>query len=293
MLMAAIGLPVSAARQYPEYIDNIGIYDEQDILSDDEEEALSSTIRETADRIDMYVAVVIVGPETYLSSDYDVMAYADDYYDKLFNSGPLDEEEDTDGILLLINNSTKYDWITTSGTGQIYFTNDPDNNKVDGIFDDIWDAMLDGDYAEVVRDFCRSIEYYHDEGYSSSDYTYLPGKGYGIIKDGMLVWQDAPPKNYMMWLLFILASAGIGIVVAIVVFFAVKSSYKFKSAVNPTSYVCGNNSQLHISTDTFLREHTSKVRMQSSSGGGGGRSGGGRSHRSSGGRSRGGGGRRR
>jgi len=38
-------------------------------------------LRDTADKIDMYLAVVIVGKETNFSSDYAVECYADDYYD--------------------------------------------------------------------------------------------------------------------------------------------------------------------------------------------------------------------
>lgn len=292
-LLPVASLSASAARPYPEYKENIGFYDIQGVVDDEDEAELTALIREAADEIDMYVAVVIIGPETPLTFDSEVIAYADQLYTDMFNSGPVGVEEDTDGILLLINNATKYDFITTSGIGQIYFSNDPDNDRINMIFDDIWDAMLDGNYKRVVRDFCDSICYYYDKGYSHSDYVYEPGKGYGMIENGVLVWKDAPPKDYTVWLFVSLCCAGAGLITAICVYFGVQSSYKFKKSLNPTNYICNSESVMHESSDNFLREYTSKVRIQSSSSsGGGGRSGGGRS-RSSGGRSRGGGGRRR
>lgn len=288
-LLVPTGRTASAARLYPEYNENCGFYDIQGVVDAETEQELDACVRETAQRLDMYVAVVIVGPETPLYSDSDVVRFADDKYTELFNSDPAGE--DTDGILLLINNATNYDYITTSGTGQIYFTNDPANDRIDMIFDDIWDAVLSKDYPEVVEDFCDSIEYYYYQGYSPQDYVYEPGKGYGMIENGALVWKDEPPKDYGLWLGISFCSVIAGVITAVSVYFGVKKAYRFKESLNPTRYICSTDSVMHESTDVFLREHTSKVRIQSSSGGGGGR-GGGRSH-SSGGRSRGGGGRHR
>ena len=80
---------------------------------------------------------------------------------------------------------------------------------------------------------------------------------------------------------------------ALVVYFSIKSQYKFKTTPSPTTYVCHNKVKMDVQTDTFLREYTTKTKIETSSGGGGGRSGGGSSHHSSGGSSHGGGGRHR
>lgn len=81
----------------------------------------------------------------------------------------------------------------------------------------------------------------------------------------------------------------IGLIAALITFFAVKSHYKFKSALSPTTYINRKNLVFHNQYDHFVREYTTKVKIESSSGGGGGSRGGG--GRSSGGH--GGGGRHR
>ena len=79
-------------------------------------------------------------------------------------------------------------------------------------------------------------------------------------------------------------------IIALIVGLCIRSKYKFKKSLNPTNYICQNDSKFLESSDTFLRQYTTKTRIQSSSGGGGG--GGGHSH-SSGGHSHGGGGHHR
>ncbi len=283
-------LPVSAQRQFPDIKENCRVYDVADYLTDDEEEELTERIRETADHIDMYFAIVIVGRETHFNSDTSVMNYADNYYDKLFNP---EQDVDTDGLLLVINNSTKYDYVTTSGMGQFYYTNADNNNRVEEMLEDITSNLNGGRYLQAAKYFCTLTERNYDKGVPKRYYIEDFGNHYGqyayLNKNNEIVYADRPPYNWLgSGLVFLL----IGLVAAVITGLCIKHAYRFKKAVNPTNYICKNNTILHESTDTFLRQYTTKVRMESSGGGGGG-GGGGHSHSSSGGHSHGGGGHHR
>ena len=79
----------------------------------------------------------------------------------------------------------------------------------------------------------------------------------------------------------------IGLITSLITKSCIKSHYKFKSSASPDVYVSQQKSNFNVQTDTFLRTHTTKTKIQSDSGtrsGGGGHShsgghGGGGSHR--------------
>ncbi len=104
-----------AAHAYPIHKDNCGLYDVEGNLPEDEAAELTQKIRDTAEELQMYVAVVIVGKETPFSGDSAVERYADDAYDELFNQ---EYGVNTDGVLLVVNNSTQNDYISNCGMGQ-------------------------------------------------------------------------------------------------------------------------------------------------------------------------------
>lgn len=291
-----LAMPVSAASSkdaahaYPAHADNCGLYvlDGSVDTGDEKLAAADQKIRDTAETLQMYVAVVIVGSETSFSSDSAVTRFADDTYDELFN---VDHGVNTDGVLLLINNSTQYDYISTCGMGQFYYTNAKDN-RVDQILETMHGDLVAGDYPAVVDSFCQQLVQYKNEGVPKGYYTYDAGTETYMYLDenGRIVESDRLPYN---WTKGILISLVGGAAVGLIAFVCIKSRYKFKASAAPTNYVCGNQTKLQVQTDTFLREYTTKTKIESSSGGGGGRSGGGSSHHSSGGSSHGGGGRHR
>ena len=277
-----------AAHAYPIHKDNCGLYDVEGDLLEDEAAELTQKIRDTAEELQMYVAVVIVGEETPFSGDSAVQRYADDAYDELFNQ---EYGVNTDGVLLLVNNSTQYDYISTCGMGQFYYTNSDEDNRVDDMLVTMHSALVDGDYPQVVDQFCRQLVQYKNQGVPDGYYTYNSGsKTYMYLDDnGKLIEADRLPFEWGLWI-FIASVVGIG--VALVVYFSIKSQYKFKATPSPTTYVCHNKVKMDVQTDTFLREYTTKTKIETPSGGGS-RSGGGSSHHSSGGSSHGGGGRHR
>ncbi len=293
MMLSAGSLTASAERPYENCIENCGVYDVQGILTDAELDSADAMVKQVSEDIDMYVAVYIYGPETEFYGDSDVIRTADDNYDQLFNP---QYGVDTDGILLLINNSTQYDYISTSGAGQLYFYNGDEDNRVDEIFDAMWDHILDGETYNAIEDFCLEVKRQYRSGPPADAYVYQHDTGeYLYMKGNTAVLS----KNLPWWFHFNLFPALpmgliIGAIVCLTAVACIKNSYKLTKALSPTNYISHNETRFHISDDLFLRQYQTRTRISSSSGGsrsGGG--GGGRSHRSSGGHSHGGGGRRR
>lgn len=291
-LLSVGGMSVSAQRQYENCINNCGVYDVQGVLSDTELDAANVLVQDLSDEIDMYVAIYIYGPETSFSSDSAVMRTADDNYDELFNP---QYGVDTDGILLLINNSTMYDYISTSGIGQLYFSNSYDDNRVDAILEEMWEDLSEGNTLNAIGTFCTQVSYYYHKGVDNDAYTYNYDTGeYAYMKGGQLTTADSLPFWFGVdWFKLIGMGLVSGVIVCVISVVCIKNSYKLTKALAPTNYISHNDTKFHISEDHFLRQYQTRTRISSSSGGGGGRSGGGHSHRSSGGHSHGGGGRRR
>lgn len=290
MMLPCGSITASAERQYTNCIQNCGVYDVQGILTDSERELANTRIQALSEAIDMYVAVYIYGPETVFYGDNDVENTADNNYDELFNP---QYGVDTDGILLLINNSTKYDYISTSGKGQFYFYNGAEDNRVDEIFDYMWDHILAGETYAAIEDFCVVTERLYREGVPDDAYVYERDTDqYMYIKGDQLITADSLPW-WFGFSLFPALPMGliIGLIVCLVSNACIKNSYKFTKALTPTNYISQNETKFNIKEDMFIRQYRTHTRISSSSGGGGG--GGGSSHHSSGGHSHGGGGRHR
>ena len=197
------------------------------------------------------------------------MNYADDRYDELCGIN-------TDGILLLINNDTKYDWISTSGSCINYYSDE----RIQRIFDRIYDNIVAGDYYSACIGFVSKCEYYYNQGKANYQVGIESGDGY--IEFDFVA--------YAQPLLLILVSVAIAAGVA---YSVITAPYKLKKAVITHYTVPGS---LHLSIDTTESKGviTTRTYVPRNSGSSG-RSGGGRSstHRSSGGGRHGGGGRHR
>ncbi|MDE5564948.1 MAG: hypothetical protein K2I93_07310, partial [Oscillospiraceae bacterium] len=136
-------------------------------------------------------------------------------------------------------------------------------------------------YGAVLR-FAELTEYYYDKGVPDKYYYYdtAYGKYYHVDTQGTIVATSRKP--YIDWgevILVEFMALVVGIIAALIVFLAVKSRYKFKSSLSPTTYVNKKMVQFNQQYDRFVRTYTKKVYIDSSSGGshGGGGHGGGHS----------------
>lgn len=247
--------------------ENKRLYDDADLLSEAEESHLEEYLADATEKSGLNVAVVLTDNIGSDKSDRAVIDYADLYYERLYGI-------DTNGILLLINNDTKYDWISTSGKAIKIFTDE----RIDKTFDYFYDYIIDGDYVSAVRGFCNRVEYYADKGIPSNQYDYSTDP-----LDRFFEFVFGGPFFFGI----------IGTVIfCCIVYNCIKSSFKTKKQP-ASSYL--NRASLYFTrqTDTFLRAYTTRTRVSSSSSGGHHSSGRSSTHRSSGGGRHGGGGRRR
>lgn len=246
------------------------LHDYDNSLAPEEEEILISRIAETVEQVDFSVAVVITDYIGEDKSDYAVMDFADVYYENYCGM-------DTDGILLLLNNDTKYDWISTSGS-----CIDAYDQCIDPIFDSIWDNIKDGNFPSAVFGFCNSVIYFHENPVGYSDYDY----DYDDFDDSISFDIEMAFSTLLI--------IGIFITIGLIVFSSIiKNNYSLKNNMGVNDYILKDSLVFSQQTDTYLRTYTTRTRISSSSSGGSHRSGGSRSHRSSGGGRHGGGGRRR
>lgn len=264
-LFAALMLiiPVSAGAE-PAYL-----FDEAGLFTDKEAAILDQLLRDTSADTGMNVAVLTTNDVGWDKSDSGVVDYADVFYEEHYGM-------DTDGILLLINNDTNYDVISTSGHAIRIFTDE----RVEAVFDYFWDYVLDGRYSKVVEGFCEAVAYYAGLGVPQGQYNY-------DRETGSVDYYEETDRLTTYLTIGLVSSA----VFSGVVIFSVSGRYKLKPTRHAANYLDTKSVRLTQSTDTFIRRyvHKQKIVSDTNHGGGGGSS----THRSSGGGTHGGGGRHR
>lgn len=263
MMLLGCGLSVSAAEAV--------LWEERTFLDEDEHDECLKRLQEAADATGMNVAVVLGSQNR---SDASIETLASSTYDELFGKS-------TDGLLYYMDLSgvNPYDYIDTSGFGQFYYTNSDDNNRIDAMFEAL-DLYLypvgSEDVHGAVLEFADLVEYYYYAGIPDRYYVYDDAYGcYFYVENGEILKSSTKP--YIDWELVAfmgICGFGVGILAAVITFFAVKSRYQFKSSLSPTAYVNRKNVQYHQQYDNFIRTYTTKVKIESSSGGGGSHGGG-------------------
>lgn len=289
ILSAMAALPASAMTE--DQTDTVYLCDEGGWLTDSEFDEIMDDLEETAAETGMYIGVWI-GSEPMGESQ--TIAFCDDTYEEYFGIN-------TDGVFLYLDMSGEadlFDYISTSGKGQFYYTNSSEYDRVSEIFSDMNPYLGRGeeDVPMAVYKFCFDLKYYAEKGAPSDTYyTYDSGTGtYLIMEDGVVQEVSELPEEYTAlasWGTIILVSILLGLAAGCIAFFTIKRSYRFKSPGSMQHYLEQGNVHYSNRTDRFLRQYRTRTKIESSSGGGGG--GGGSSHHSSGGGSHGGGGNHR
>lgn len=259
------------------------IVDDRDILSKKTEDSLNKLVREYSDKLQMNIFIFVSGTK---HSDSDTDSFAANTYNKLAG------EDYTDGCIYYMDFSGKkpaYDYMWVSGKAGIIFPSDisevtdkvvpylPPSSKQNITEEDVVPGIKK--YLEIISDYV--------DDYSQSDlryetdpvndlYFYDTGSDYYCTKN------KAPGARFVVFMY----SYAIGLIMSLILYFIIKSKYKFKDKTSPGIYVANGRTNFTVKTDTFIREYTTKTKIESSSGGGhgggGGHSGGGRgggSHR--------------
>lgn len=246
------------------YLENVSdntaaLYDLDGSLTETEESELFPIMTKLVRELGFSVCVVISDNIGESKTDAQVIDYADLFLESFCGING-------DGILLLINNDTKYDWISTGGRCIDLFT----DQDIERIFDYFYDDLKDGNYYSAVYHFCKSMKRYSERDSDSATLGDVLG----------LVVFSAP------WCMLF------PVILTVVFVHNVKVRYAVKPQKGAGNYVLTDSIRYSEKKDTFLRSY---IRVVSNSSSGGSHSSGHRSstHRSSSGGRHGGGGRRR
>lgn len=238
--------------------DTAALYDLDGSLSEAEEKELFPMITDLVREMGFSVCVVISDNVGESKTDAQVIDYADLYLESFCGI-------DGDGILLLINNDTQYDWISTSGRCIDLFT----DQDIERVFDYFYDDLKNGDYYNSVYYFCKAVKRYSEYDSGSASFGDILG----------MVILSSP------WWGIFSATFTVSFV------HNIKKRYELRPQKGATNYLVTDSIQYsEEKKDTFI---CSYVRVESNSSGS--HSSGHRSstHRSSSGGRHGGGGRRR
>lgn len=198
-------------------------------------------------------------------TDRQTVEYADLMYEDLCGIN-------TDGILLLINNDTEYDYISTSGACINYYS----DYRIEQILDSIYYYITDRDFGRAAIKFIDSIEHYYDMGKANNQREFLG--------------REVEFEDFFGTLFILLIFSGF---VGMFIFLGNLKKYKLEKP-SMAFYINRNSLKFSSFADIFLGNFTNRIYSPRSSGSSsGGRSGHSSTHRSSGGGRHGGGGRHR
>ncbi len=236
------------------------VYDEADILSEEEEIRLEQLCISYAEETHMDFVILTTEDAQSKTSE----AFADDFYDE---GGFGYNKPQGDGVLFLIDMDNREICISTCGEAIYYMT----DQRIDEVLEAVYKSVSVGDYGAGCKTFLQKTA-----AFLKSDPYARP-----TLKQRMLASLKRSP--------FYIAIAA---VVAWIYASSLKRSRAYKNTTNYTTYQDRGNFHLVQREDFFLRETTTTRRIVTDTGrgsGGGGHSGGSSTHVSSGGVTHGGG----
>lgn len=237
------------------------VYDEADLLSDTEEEALDNRIYALMEETGWNIYAVTIDD----AQGFSAAAFADALYEDWAGI-------DTDGFLVLIDMDNREIYLSTSGIAIRYLYDE----RVERVLDAGYSYVSDGEYASCLSEMISSVEYYYGEGIPEDQYNYDVETG-AVSEYYVLTWMEAVP------VLLLAALVGFGI------YKGITRSYVLNGTDYEYPYTKYGNVNLTKHVDHFLRQSVVHQRIQTNTNSGGAPRSGGSSHRSSTHRSSGGG----
>lgn len=208
--------------------DDRKIFDYAGLLSDGEEKEISEKLAEAAKSVKLDLVVVT----TEDTEGKTTALYADDFFD---DNGFGYDKERGDGVLFLIDMEHRQVFISTSGKGISYVSDD----DVDSMLDEITPCITEGRYADGVEAFIDGIESVDD-----TVFTYL--------------------RNPFISIVIALAVSGIAVLI-------MSMSSKTKVTVGSRTYMKSGSFNLSTRTDHFTHTTTTRRKIETdndNSGGG-------------------------
>ena len=209
------------------------IYDEADLLSNQEETQLAEKLSEIGKEFDAQIVIMTVS-----STNGDIDAYIEEMFDGM-NMG---YGEKRDGVLLLVCMNPRQWRILSNGYAGQAIT----GSEISAIGDEMVSDLSDGDYARAFDIFVAQTDYYLD--------GYLNGFPFNF------------GKNLIVALIIGVVA---GVVVALVLKKQLKSVRQQKQA---NIYIKSGSMQITKSRDLFLYREVSRTKKDSSNSSGSGSS---------------------
>jgi len=245
------------------YADKELVADQAGLFSEEEEANLREGARVLGEQYAMDIVIVTASDTEGKSS----REYADDYFD--YNG--YGKGEESDGILLLLDYDNREAYISTSGSGIRYLTDERTGRILDKVFNN---GLTDGDNYGAANAFLEATGSYLAAGIPEGQYN-----------------ASEPVANTLS----VMEAVGGAVVSGAFAFgFFVMTKGRYKGRPKPGIFEYRKNSLVNIGIveDNLVNQYVTTrriVRQSSSSGSSSGRS---TTHRSSSGRSHGGGGRK-
>ncbi len=231
-----------------------GIYDEANLLSEDDEASLMVKLEKYSSKYSADIAIVTTNDAGGMSSQ----AYADAYAEKIGQSMSRDEYP---GILFLIDMDNRQIYMATQGQAMNYY----DDYRINKVLDNCYNHITDGDYKGTCEAFLKGVRDYMGRSTDRSARM----DAFGVL-------------------IRLLIAMAIGAVVT----FAMVFRRGGHVTTNSRTYFDASGSHLDAKEDCFMNRTVTRRHIEKpKSGGGSSGSGGGGVHMSSGGGTHGGGGR--
>ncbi len=212
------------------------VVDESGYLTESQQTDVASKLTEVGDKYGMDIVVVLIPTLDGKSK----VEYADDYYDY---NGYKD-----DGLLLLLSIEERQWYISTKGYGITAFT----DYGIQYIGSEIKEDLQDKDYYSACKNFASLCDDFIKEAKSGNPYD-----------------TNHKPRNLSDIFIGIGISFGIGLIIALISIFSVKSKYKpVRLKAEANDYLVNDSLVLRGSYDHFLYTHVSRTKREKSSGGG-------------------------
>lgn len=240
------------------------VFDYANLLTQEQIDDLQLRAEELTDIYKMEIAVLTIDNANGKSSR--------DYADSFFEAQNLGIGDDYSGVLFLIDMDNREAYITTSGQGIRYLTDE----RIENILNSAYEGLSIGDYYKASVNFLETSLYYFQQGIPSGQYS---------------VDEKEKKLTPIEMILSFLASLGVGGGV----YGSAKSKYKTPIVNNPFSFRRNSITNIAKSQDRLIdtrvvRRNIPKAPPPSS--GGFGSSGRSTTHKTSSGRTFGGGGKK-
>jgi uncharacterized protein len=135
------------------------VYDKAELFSTSESQELDKRAEELTEKLKLDIVIVTTNDTEGKST----RAYADDFFDYTgfgYNGSK-------DGILLLIDMQNRQVYISTSGIGIQYFTDE----RINSVLDNVYNYLSTKNYAEGASTFLNDVETYVNAGIPENQYS--------------------------------------------------------------------------------------------------------------------------